>query len=43
MLGHSVYAVTADGQYFYMLVGEAASPLPQINVVVNWTAELRKQ
>jgi hypothetical protein len=37
------YAVTADGQYFYMLVGDAASTLPQINIVVNWTAELKKQ
>ncbi len=37
------YAVTRDGQHFLMVKESEAEPTRQLNVVVNWFAELKRQ
>ena len=42
-LGNSNYAVTPDGQRFLIRVENPASPVVEIQVVLNWFEELRER
>jgi eukaryotic-like serine/threonine-protein kinase len=37
------FAVTADGQHFFMIQENETPPVTQINIVVNWFSELRQK